>query len=131
MSSAERLPDASHRMRHVFGRLVFTVSSAGGRSLTANQTSSFTRSTAHTRSGMAGNATVTSASGVTSASVVSLRHTASACANRRSPSPPNTGCGMPPPIGTVIDTFRSFSGTRGMARISAASPFGANASGVT
>ena len=118
-------------MRHVFGRLVFTVSSDGGRSLIANHVSSFTRSTAHTRSGMAGNATVTSASGVTSISTVTLRHTASACANRRSPSPPSTGCGMPPPIGTEIETLRSFSGTRGMARMSAASPFGANASGVT
>ena len=118
-------------MRHVFGRLVFAVSSDGGRSLTANQTSSFTRSTVHRRSGRAGNATVTSASGVTSLSVAALRHTASAAANLRSPSPPSTGCGTPSPIGTVIVTARSLRGTRGMARTSAASPFGANASGVT
>ena len=126
-----RLPEASQRIRHVSGREVFARSRSGTRSFTANQQAAPSASTATSRAGSAGRATVTSAAGVTSVSRVSLRHTASASAKRASPRPPRTGRGTPFPIGTVIETVRSPRRVRGIARTSAASPFGAKASGVT
>ena len=81
-------------------------------------------------SGSWGSATTTSSPGVTSRSVDEVRHTASAAAKRRSPSPPNCGSGRWARIGTVMETIRSASFSRGIGIKRAASPFGAKVSGV-
>ena len=133
MSSGLRLPDASHRMRNALaltsGPLAALPSARTHEA--ANQNSEPVFSTAAKVDGRRGIATTTSSVGVTSASEDDVRQTASALAKRLSPRPPSVGGGRFARIGTVMSMVRSASLSRGIARTSAASPFGAKARGVT